>query len=118
IKDANGAKCARREHWLMLSVVIATHESERVLLPTLSALVPGAVAGLVREVIVADAGSRDATAAIADGGGGRPLGATPPPRARLRAGAQRAPAPSPPFLAPRVRFASSWSREPPAFTRD
>jgi len=53
----------------MLSVVIATHESERALLPTLSALVAGAAAGLVREVIVADAGSRDATVAIADGRG-------------------------------------------------
>ena len=45
----------------MLSVVIATQESERTLVPTLSALVPGVVAGMVREVIVADAGSRDAT---------------------------------------------------------
>jgi glycosyltransferase involved in cell wall biosynthesis len=53
----------------MLSVVIATHNSERALLPTLAALVSGAAAGIVREVIVADAGSRDATAAIADGAG-------------------------------------------------
>ena len=49
----------------MLSVVIATHDSERVLLPTLAALVAGAAAGVVREVIIADAGSRDATGAIA-----------------------------------------------------
>ena len=42
----------------MLSVIIATDESERVLVPTLSALVPGATAGIVREVIIADAGSR------------------------------------------------------------
>ena len=50
-------------HWAvspMLSVIIATHESERALVPTLAALVPGAAAGIVREVIVADAGSRDA----------------------------------------------------------
>lgn len=39
----------------MLSVVIATHDSERALLPTLAALVAGAAAGVVREVIVADA---------------------------------------------------------------
>src|SRR5207244_2986253 len=57
----------------MLSVVIATHNSERSLLPTLAALVQGAAAGIVREVIVADAGSRDATAAIADGAGCRLL---------------------------------------------
>ena len=42
----------------MLSVVIATQESERELLPTLAALVPGASAGLVREVT----GSRRAAA--------------------------------------------------------
>ena len=57
----------------MLSVVIATHDSERALLPTLAALVAGAAAGVVREVIIADAGSRDATAAIADGAGCRVL---------------------------------------------
>lgn len=50
----------------MLSVIVATHESERILVPTLSALVPGAMSGLVTEVVVADAGSKDATAEIAD----------------------------------------------------
>ncbi|MFA6267022.1 MAG: glycosyl transferase [Pseudolabrys sp.] len=50
----------------MLSVIIATHESERTLVPTLSALVPGAMSGLVTEVVVADAGSKDATAEVAD----------------------------------------------------
>jgi glycosyltransferase involved in cell wall biosynthesis len=50
----------------MLSVIIATDESEAVLVPTLSALVPGATAGIVREVIIADAGSRDETGKIAD----------------------------------------------------
>ncbi|MBS0244996.1 MAG: glycosyl transferase [Proteobacteria bacterium] len=50
----------------MLSVVVATHESERTLVPTLSALVPGAMSGLVTEVVVADAGSKDATAEVAD----------------------------------------------------
>ena len=39
----------------MLSAIIATHESERALVPTLAALVPGATAGLLGEVIVADA---------------------------------------------------------------
>jgi len=50
----------------MLSVIIATEDSERLLVPTLAALIPGALAGIVREVIVADAGSRDGTAAVAD----------------------------------------------------
>ena len=50
----------------MISVVIATHESERALVHTLAALVPGALAGVVRDVIVADAGSRDDTDKVAD----------------------------------------------------
>lgn len=50
----------------MLTAIIATHESERTLVPTLAALVPGATAGLIAEVVVADAGSQDATAEVAD----------------------------------------------------
>ena len=60
----------------MLSVIIATHESERTLVPTLAALVPGATAGLLGEVIVADAGSRDATAEVADVAGCRFMAST------------------------------------------
>ena len=90
----------------MLSAIISTHESERALVPTLAALVPGATAGLLGEVIVADAGSRDATAEVADIAGCRfmassePLGAAAEgggdehahavadvPARRLRAGA-------------------------------
>jgi glycosyltransferase involved in cell wall biosynthesis len=55
----------------MLSVVIPTHESERLLVPTLAALVPGAMSGLVSEVVVVDAGSADATADVADVAGCR-----------------------------------------------
>ena len=54
---------------LTISVVIATHNSERLLVPTLAALVPGALAGLVSEVIIADMGSTDATAQIAEEAG-------------------------------------------------
>jgi hypothetical protein len=50
----------------LISVVIATHDSEALLVPTLAALVPGALAGIVREVIVADGGSKDDTAKVAD----------------------------------------------------
>ena len=69
----------------MLSVLIATHDSERALVPTLAALVSGAVAGVVREVIIADAGSADATAEIADGAGCRVLILREPRGARLKA---------------------------------
>jgi hypothetical protein len=55
----------------LLSAVIATQENGRALLPTLAALVPGAAGGLVREVIIADGGSRDETALLAEAAGCR-----------------------------------------------
>ena len=90
----------------MLSAIIDCHESERALVRTLAALVPGATAGLLSEVIVADAGSGDDTEEIADiagcrfmsseraagraaeGGGGNDAHAVADvPARRLRAGA-------------------------------
>jgi glycosyltransferase involved in cell wall biosynthesis len=71
----------------MLSAIIATHESERTLVPTLAALVPAAIGGLLGEVIVADAGSRDATADVADVAGCRVMSSTAPLGARLKAAA-------------------------------
>jgi glycosyltransferase involved in cell wall biosynthesis len=72
---------------VMLSAIIATHESERALVPTLAALVPGATAGLLGEVIVADAGSRDATAEVAEVAGCRFMTSSEPLGARLKAAA-------------------------------
>jgi hypothetical protein len=72
---------------VMLSAIIATHESERALVPTLAALVPGATTGLLGEVIVADAGSRDATAEVADVAGCRFMASREPLGARLKAAA-------------------------------
>ena len=77
----------------MLSVIIATNESERALVPTLAALVPGAMAGLLGEVIVADAGSRDATAEVADIAGCRLIVSSDPLGARLKAAAATTRAP-------------------------
>jgi hypothetical protein len=71
----------------MLSAIIATHESERALVPTLAALVPGATAGLLGEVVVADAGSSDATADVADIAGCRFMVSPEPLGARLKAAA-------------------------------
>ena len=50
----------------MLSVIIPTRDSERALVATLAALVPAAMEGFVAEVVIADGGSRDDTAAVAD----------------------------------------------------
>jgi glycosyltransferase involved in cell wall biosynthesis len=95
----------------MLSVVIATQDSERTLLPTLAALVAGAAAGLVREVIVADAGSRDATLAIADAAGCRVVASTQARGARLKAAAATARASWLLFLRPGVVLEASWVDE-------
>jgi glycosyltransferase involved in cell wall biosynthesis len=71
----------------MLSVIISTQNSERSLVPTLSALVPAAAVGLLAEVVVADAGSRDATADVADIAGCRFTSSTEALGVRLKAAA-------------------------------
>ncbi|MBC2884532.1 glycosyl transferase [Ochrobactrum sp. CM-21-5] len=53
----------------MLSVLIETHNAERPLAFTLSALVPAVVEGLLRRVVVIDRGSTDETALVAVGAG-------------------------------------------------
>jgi glycosyltransferase involved in cell wall biosynthesis len=95
----------------VLSVVIATHDSERALLPTLAALVPGVLAGIVREVVVADAGSRDATAEIADGAGCRVLRSNGSRGKRLKAAADAARGPWLLFLQPGVVPDATWIDE-------
>jgi len=92
----------------MLSVVIPTHESERDLVRTLAILVAGAAAGVVREVIVADAGSRDATAAVADYAGCRVLISENSLGERLRAAAATARAPWLLFLNPGTLLDATW----------
>lgn len=102
---------------LMLSVVIATDNSERVLVPTLAALVPGAATGLVREVILADGGSRDGTAAIADEAGCRLEVATAPLGDRLRAAATTARGSWLLFLHPGIVLDSTWIGETTRFVQ-
>lgn len=53
----------------MISVLIETQNDEEALARTLASLVGGAVDGLVREVIVCDDGSTDATRRVADEAG-------------------------------------------------
>jgi glycosyltransferase involved in cell wall biosynthesis len=52
-------------------VVIATRNDERTLAQTLASFVPAAIDALVREVILADAGSTDQTLAIGEDAGAR-----------------------------------------------
>ena len=70
----------------MISVVLVTRDSAAVLAQTLAALVPAAVDGLVKEVIVVDAGSTDPTLEIADDAGARIIGLDGDIGTRLAAG--------------------------------
>jgi glycosyltransferase involved in cell wall biosynthesis len=99
----------------MLSVVIATLDSERALVPTLAALVPGATAGLVSEVIIADGGSNDDTAAVADVAGCNFLKTGGSLGERLRAAAAAARAPWLLFLRPGTVLDTPWIGEVGAF---
>lgn len=53
----------------MISVIVPTRDSGEALAGLLASLVPAAVDGLVRDVVVADAGSTDATAALCEDAG-------------------------------------------------
>jgi hypothetical protein len=99
----------------VFSIILATHDSERELVPTLAALVPGATAGIVREVIIADAGSRDGTREIADIAGCRFLASAGPIGARLAAAGRNARADWLMFLQPGAVPAPTWTEETIAF---
>jgi len=102
----------------VLSVIIATQDSERVLVPTLATLVSGAAAGIVREVIVADAGSRDATAEIADVAGCELRVAQGPLAKRLREAAAAARSTWLMFLKPGTVLDATWVDEISRFVEE
>lgn len=71
----------------MISVVIPTLNAQQTLAPAFAALVPAAMRGLVREVIVSDGGSSDDTEAIADAAGATFVRADPGRGPQLQEGA-------------------------------
>ena len=99
----------------MLSVIIATRDSERPLVRTLAALVPGATSGLITEVLIADGGSNDDTPAVADIAGCKLLVADAPLGDRLRAAAAAARAPWLMFLQPGIVLDAPWIGETRTF---
>ena len=99
----------------MLSVIIPTLDSERALVPTLTALVPGATAGLITEVLVVDGGSRDETAAVADAGGCNFLVAKGPLGRRFKTATVWARAPWLFFLRPGTVLDAPWTDEATRF---
>jgi glycosyltransferase involved in cell wall biosynthesis len=102
----------------MISVVIATHDSERALVATLAALVPGALDGTLRDVIVADAGSRDGTAKVADIAGARFMSMPGNLGSRLKAAAAMARGSWLLFLRPGLVPDATWVEDAGRFVHD
>ena len=95
----------------MLTVIIPTRDSERALVRTLAPLVSGATAGLVSEVIVADGGSKDDTAVVADVAGCNFMAVEGPLGLRLKTAAEAARAPWLLFLRPGTVLDTLWTEE-------
>jgi hypothetical protein len=95
----------------MLTVIIPTHNSERALVPTLAMLIPGALTGTVREVIVADDGSTDATADVVDIAGCDMVVSKAPLATRLKSAAATARGTWLLFLRPGVVLDAAWLEE-------
>ena len=100
----------------MLSVVIPVLNSERHLAPTLSALVPATMSGVIKEVIVSDGGSTDETEKIADAAGCHWVTAPRGMGAQAVAGAREATrAPWLLFLRADTELSEGWETEVAAF---
>jgi len=95
----------------MLSVIIGTLNNERALVRTLSALVPAAATGVVREVIITDGGSSDATLEVADIAGCDVTGGEGPLERRLGAAAEKARSEWLMFLRPGAIPDPGWTDE-------
>jgi glycosyltransferase involved in cell wall biosynthesis len=99
----------------MFSIIIPTTDSERALVPTLAALVPGATAGIVREVIVADGGSTDETEMVADVAGCVFLKSNKPLGVRLKDAVREARSDWLMFMRPGAVPGFTWIDETMAF---
>lgn len=99
----------------MISVVIPTLNAERQLPRCFDSLILPAVRGVVREVIVADGGSSDATVTIADGAGAHIVQAGRRRAAQLAAGADAARSDWILFLHPETALEPGWEVEVESF---
>jgi hypothetical protein len=102
----------------MISAIIAAHDSEHALVATLAALVPGALDGLVREVIVAGAGACEGTAKVADVAGARYVQTPGTLGTRLKTAAAMARGPWLMFLQQGIAPDVTWVEEARRFVRE
>ena len=94
----------------MISVIIPTLNDERRLTAALAPLVPAAMEGLVRELIVVDGGSDDATFEIADDAGAKFIRSSGEASARVAEGMKAAKGPWLLVLDPGVRLDHGWEQ--------
>lgn len=99
----------------MISVIIPTLNAERRLAACLTALVPAAVEGFVREVIIVDGGSSDRTAKIADQAGAEILKTEQGRGGQLSTGARHARQPWLLFLHADTVLGTDWDLEAAAY---
>jgi rSAM/selenodomain-associated transferase 2 len=95
----------------MISVIIPTLNAEGGLAACLTALVPAAIDGMVREVIVVDGGSSDRTLKIIEQAGAELIHSGPGRGEQLAAGAARARSPWLLFLHADTVLQPGWERE-------
>ena len=99
----------------MLSVIIPTEGAEQPTVATLAALVPGAAAGLIREVLLIDRAGTDVIERVADVAGCRFLAFEGSHAAALSAGARQARSPWLMFLHAGAVLDSGWIDETTQF---
>src|SRR5215470_14035973 len=102
----------------MLSVIIPTEGVEQTAVATLSALVPGAAAGVVREVLLVDRSNNGVIERVADVAGCRFLRAEGTPAAALAAGASQARSPWLMFLKAGAVLDAGWIDETTQFIQN
>src|ERR1700743_963191 len=102
----------------MLSVIIPTEGVEHTAVATLAALVPGAAAGVVREVILIDRGETEVIARVADVAGCRFLTFDGTRSAAFAAGAKQARAPWLMFLRAGSVLDTGWIDETTQFIQN
>src|SRR5256884_6557779 len=101
----------------MLSVIIPTDGIEQPAVATLATLVPGAAAGVVREVLLVDRGGSGVIERVADVAGCRFLAANGTRAAALAAGARQARSPWLMFLHAGAVLDSGWIDETTQFVQ-
>lgn len=99
----------------MLSVIIPTEGAERPTVATLAALVPGAAAGVVQEVLLVDRAGTGSIERVADVAGCRFLASDGSRAAALAAGARQARAPWLMFLQAGAVLDAGWIEETTRF---